>query len=308
MPNGVGPNGVGPNEVGPNEVGPNEHIRSFHIRSILRTFIFCNTFSKSIYMFNIRNITDFKHNMGLTNITDIKHVVYINLDERIDRKTHIEEQLQIIGFKNWQRFKAIKTTNGAMGCSMSHLKCLEIARANNLPYLLICEDDATFLQPAVFKRQFNAFLAKHPLNTWDVVLLAGNNMLPYEKIDNTCIKVSYCQTTTAYLVNGAYFSTLIDNIKKGLQNLIQEPTNESKFAIDKYWLQLQKIDRWFLIIPLTVTQKEGYSDIEKKNVNYTSLMTEVNKAFGPKPPPTDAITTKGEDKFSMKQLMNNALL
>jgi hypothetical protein len=32
-------------------------------------------------------------------------------------------------------------------------------------------------------------------------------------------------------------------------------------------------------------------------------MTEVNKAFGPKPPPTDAITTKGEDKFSVKHLM-----
>jgi hypothetical protein len=39
-------------------------------------------------------------------------------------------------------------------------------------------------------------------------------------------------------------------------------------------------------------------------------MTEVNKAFGPKPPDANANAnaTKNEDKFSMKQLMNNALL
>ena len=39
------------------------------------------------------------------------------------------------------RFNAIKTANGAIGCTMSHLKCLEDARAKGLSHLLICEDD-----------------------------------------------------------------------------------------------------------------------------------------------------------------------
>jgi len=231
--------------------------------------------------------------MNINNISDIKNIVYINLDTRPDRKTHIEEQLNSIGFKNIRRFKAIKTTNGAIGCTMSHLKCLEDAREKGLSHLLICEDDTLFLQPNVFIQQFNSFLARHPQNSWDVVLLAGNNMLPYSKIDDTCIKVTHCQTTTCYLVNGSYFTTLIDNIKAGLNNLMQDQKNGTLYAIDKYWLLLQKRDRWFLIIPLTVIQKEGYSDIENKTVNYTRLMTSINKAFF-----TDA------SKFSMKNIMN----
>ena len=229
----------------------------------------------------------------ITNISDIKNIVYINLDSRPDRKAHIEEQLNIVGLKTFKRFKAIKTANGAIGCTMSHLKCLEDAREKGLSHLLICEDDTLFLKPEVFKQQFNSFLARHPQSSWDVVLLAGNNMLPYAQIDDTCIKVSHCQTTTCYLVNGHYFNVLIHNIKEGLNKLMQDQKKGTLYAIDKYWLHLQKRDRWFLIIPLTVIQKEGYSDIENKTVNYTRLMTNVNKAFF-----TDA------SKFSMKTIMN----
>ena len=229
----------------------------------------------------------------ITNISDITNIVYINLDSRPDRKIHIEEQLHIVGFKNVTRFKAIKTTNGAIGCTMSHLKCLENARDQQLSHLLICEDDTLFLKPDVFKQQFNSFLAKHQQSSWDVVLLAGNNVLPYTPIDDTCIKVSHCQTTTAYLVNGRYFRILIENIRSGLYKFMHDQNNGTLYAIDKYWLHLQKRDRWFLIIPLTVIQKEGYSDIEHKTVNYSQLMTKFNKAFV-----TDA------SKFSMKNIMN----
>jgi len=228
--------------------------------------------------------------MSMNNISDITNVVYINLDSRTDRKAHIEEQLRTVGFKNFQRFKAIKTTNGAIGCTMSHLKCLENARDNKLSHLLIFEDDTLFLDPSLFQQQFNTFLSRH--KSWDVVLLAGNNMLPYSKIDDTCIKVTHCQTTTAYLVNGKYFNTLINNIKTGLNKLMHNEKEETLYAIDKYWLTLQKRDNWYLIIPLKVIQKEGYSDIGKKNVNYTSLMTNINKSFI-----TDST------KFNMKNIM-----
>ena len=70
----------------------------------------------------------------MNNILDIKHAFYINLASRPDRKQHVEEQLQILGI-NAQRFNAIKLPNGALGCSMSHLKCLEIAKQNNLKYV-----------------------------------------------------------------------------------------------------------------------------------------------------------------------------
>jgi hypothetical protein len=210
----------------------------------------------------------------MESIQDIKHAFYINLASRPDRKQHVESQLNIIGI-NAEGFNAIKLPNGALGCSMSHLKCLEIAKANSWPHLLIVEDDIKFLKPDVFKTQLNLFLSKH--KGWDVVLIGGNNVPPYTKIDDTCVKVTTCQTTTGYLVNAHYFDTLIDNFRTGIKKLIEFPEQPINYAIDKYWFQLQRRDNWFLIIPLTVTQREDYSDIEKRPTNYTPVMIDLDK-------------------------------
>ena len=210
----------------------------------------------------------------MESIQDIKHAFYINLTSRPYRKQHVKSQLNTIGI-NADRFNAIKLPNGALGCSMSHLKCLEIAKANSWSHLLIVEDDIKFLNPDIFKTQFNSFLSNH--KSWDVVLIGGNNVPPYTKIDDTCVKISTCQTTTGYLVNGHYFDTLIDNFSTGIKKLIEFPQEHIKYAIDKYWFQLQRRDNWFLIIPLTVTQREDYSDIEKRPTNYTSVMIDLDK-------------------------------
>ena len=215
--------------------------------------------------------------MNINTIFDIQHAFYINLASRPDRKQHVEEQLKLIGI-NAERFNAIKLPNGALGCSMSHLKCIETAKKNNWSHLLIVEDDIKFLDPNLFKRQISSFFTKH-MNNWDVVIIGGNNLPPYEKIDDACVKVSSCQTTTGYLVNGRYFDILIDNFRTGINMLIKNPELHVQYAIDKYWFHLQKRDNWYLIIPLTVTQREDYSDIEKRPTNSTNVMTDLDKEW-----------------------------
>ena len=212
----------------------------------------------------------------ISNISDIEHAFYINLESRPDRKLHVEDQLKIIGVQA-TRFNAIKLSNGALGCSMSHLKCLEIARENNWEHVLIIEDDIKFLNPEVFMNQINKFFSLH--SDWDVVLIAGNNLPPHEIIDDSCVKISQCQTTTGYIVKKHYYNTLIDNIRNGITNLIKEPKLHFLYAIDKNWFKLQQKDKWYLITPLTVTQREDYSDIEKRPTNYTRAMTDLTKEW-----------------------------
>ena len=214
---------------------------------------------------------------NLKSQSDITNVFYINLLSRPDRKTHIESQLKNVGFPKFERFNAIKLPNGngRVGCSLSHIKCLEMAKERNYSHLLICEDDTTFLNPDLFKTQLNAFLSKG--HAWDVVLFAGNNVPPYERIDDTCIVVSSCQTTTGYLVSAHYFDTLLANFKEGLRKLLSETGNRFEYALDKYWFRLQRTDNWFLITPLTVVQREDYSDIEKVRTNYMRLMVDIDK-------------------------------
>lgn len=217
--------------------------------------------------------------MDLKNINDLTNVFYINLESRPDRKEHIEGQLKTVGFPNVERFNAIKMPNGdgRIGCSLSHIKCLEIAKERGYSHVLICEDDTLFLQPDVFVEQFNKFLAKR--YNWDVVLFAGNNVPPYERVDETCICVTRCQTTTCYLVNGAYLDTLIANMKEGVGKLMKDPASHFFNAIDKYWTTLQQKDNWFMITPLTVIQREDFSDIEKRRTNYGQMMMDLDKAY-----------------------------
>ena len=197
-----------------------------------------------------------------------------SLDSRRDRKIHVEQQLASVGLPI-NRFNAIRLANGALGCSMSHLKCLQLAKAANWPHVLICEDDIKFLNTDVFEDQLDGFLSNNA--DWDVILIAGNNMPPYRVHDDFSVQVSHCQTTTGYIVKHNYYDRLIQNIKEGIHHLMMEPHKHMFFAIDKYWLQLQKEDKWFLIVPLTVVQRVDYSDIERRMTNYTRVMTDLNK-------------------------------
>jgi glycosyl transferase family 25 len=212
----------------------------------------------------------------MNSIENINNVFYINLESRVDRKQHVEEELSKIGLIA-NRFNAIKLNDGAVGCSISHLKCLEMAKRNNWEHIMIVEDDILFLNPELFKNQLNKFLKKH--NNFDVVLIAGNNMPPYQKIDDSCVKVCRCQTTTGYIVQRHYYDTLINNIREGVKKLMSNPALHVQYAIDKYWFKLQEKDNWYLITPLTVTQREDYSDIEKRHTNYTRVMVDLDKEW-----------------------------
>lgn len=212
---------------------------------------------------------------ALGSMSDIKNIFYINLELRTDRRQNIEIQLPRVGLQTFERFNAIKMANGRVGCTLSHIKCLEQAKERGYDHLLICEDDMIFTNPALFKTQMNKFLERN--HRWDVVLWAGNNVPPYERVDDSCIAVTRCQTTTCYLVNGHYFDTLLQNMKEGLQYLLREPDRHIDYAIDKYWLKLQQKDNWFLITPLSVVQREDYSDIEGRRTNYMYMMLDLDK-------------------------------
>ena len=203
-------------------------------------------------------------------------VIYINLNERADRNEHVQKELFKLGVTNPIRFSAVKLENGSLGCSMSHLKCIELAKKNNFEQVFICEDDIEFLNHDLLLSQLTTFYESNI--HWDVIIIAGNNMIPYTPINTCCIKVCNCQTTTGYIVKKEYYDTLSANIKQGMKQLITNPDNSS-YKIDKYWFSLQRQDNWYLIIPLSVVQREDYSDIEKKITNFKSYMLNYNKAY-----------------------------
>ena len=151
---------------------------------------------------------------------------------------------------------------------MSHLKLLLHAKKNNLPYIVIVEDDIQFTNIELFKKQINNFLSSKM--NYDVYLLAGN-LRSVKQVKSDLLKIYKSFTTTGYIVKNHYFDKMINNIKEGINNLIRNPNNGYN-AIDVYWMKLQQSGNWYISYPRTVTQLPDYSDIERREVNYNHLM------------------------------------
>lgn len=198
---------------------------------------------------------------------------YINLDERKDRREHVEMQLNWMGITG-ERFSAVKTKFGAIGCTMSHIKCLEMAKERDYDMVFICEDDIQFISKDTLQNSVNKFM--ETVKEWDVCIIGGNNGRPFKPVNEICVQVQNCQTTTGYVVKKHYYDVLLKNFRESVQNLIRSQ-NIRLHALDIYWKQLQGRDKWFLLIPIMAYQKEGYSDIERKNVDYRRMMANYDK-------------------------------
>ena len=206
-----------------------------------------------------------------------KNTLFINLDHRTDRLEHVLNEFKKMDI-NAERVNAIKMKNGAIGCTLSHIKCIELAKTRGWEQVFICEDDITFLNPELLKKNIESFYENDDI-MWDVLIIGGNNVPPYQQLYEYCARVFRNQTTTGYIVKKEYYDVLLANFKESAANLLRNPENKREFALDIYWNRLQLQDFWYMVTPPTVTQYENYSDIEEKTTNYDFLMLDMDKPW-----------------------------
>ena len=209
----------------------------------------------------------------------LANTLFINLKQRTDRLNHANAEFEKLGIYA-ERVDAIKNENGAIGCTLSHIKCLELAKQREYEYVFICEDDIEFTNLDLFNENLTKFNSNSKLN-WDMLIVGGNNAPPYQQVEDYCARVFYCRTTTGYVVKKHMYDVLIDNFKEGVKLLTadQTPEGKKKYAIDMYWQRLQYQYYWYMITPPTVTQYANYSDIENKDLNYTPLLLDMDKKW-----------------------------
>lgn len=170
---------------------------------------------------------------------EIDHIFYINLDRRPDRRANIESNLTQWGLMHKsERFPAIATTPGCIGCSMSHAACIELSITRGYKNVLILEDD-------VVADTINLHLDKIP-EKWDVILF-DYNLKSEQAYENPNFgRVEKAGLTSAYLVNEHYMKILRDNIIEGIPKL-QSTGMHWHYAVDVYWNSLQKRDMWLYL-------------------------------------------------------------
>jgi len=220
----------------------------------------------------------YMENMELNKL--FENTLYINLDHRKDRNEHIIKQLNGLGIQNYTRISAVDMTKenaGAdvsVGCTLSHIKCLEYAKEKEWEYVFICEDDLRIIDLDLLKTSLNNLLKDKSLPNWNVLLLVANLFNcepPNTKISENIIRVRGCYCASGYVIKRSYYDTLISCALKGLKD---------KIPMDVSWHELQKLDTFIIPYPPSVTQGDlFYSDIEKQEMNYTSQLLDFNKGL-----------------------------
>jgi GR25 family glycosyltransferase involved in LPS biosynthesis len=186
----------------------------------------------------------------------IDGVFYINLDARTDRRQEIEGELGSLGL-TFERFPAIKTSPGIIGCGQSHSACVKEAKARGYKNVLIFEDDFMLL---VSKEEFWGLLEKalEDVPEYDVIMLgyAMNRSQPHSE---TLMKVLDAQAGSGYLVNEKFYDTLIATWDAGTAKLIQTGQHWD-YACDQIWKTIQPAAAWYAFTRRIGKQRPSFTD------------------------------------------------
>jgi glycosyl transferase family 25 len=179
---------------------------------------------------------------------------YINLDHRADRRAEIEKELTEKGIE-FERFAAFKTSPGSIGCSLSHIAVLKLARERGYESVMIFEDDFMFL---VSKEEWDQLISRLP-PSYDVVKLSYN-LLQCSHHDDTFNRIQDVQASSGYIVHSRFYDTLIANAEEATR-LLSETGMHWLYAYDQQWKKLQPNNEWYAYKTRIGKQRDGFSDI-----------------------------------------------
>ena len=200
--------------------------------------------------------------MKLNKYLDNIDVVVINLKERKDKRDYMEKQLKSRNI-NYTFFTAQRHKDPKRGCLESHISVIKKAISENKEYLLILEDDCKFIG--------NLSSMKQPPKDWDMLYFGGTVHRVLNKKNPGFAQVQ-TWTTHAYIIN-------LTN-QKLVDKILQAEHYEGE--IDRYYLE--KVHPHFnayVCDPMIAIQKEGYSDIEQKEVSYDFMQHTLNGLLVP---------------------------
>lgn len=198
---------------------------------------------------------------------------YINLDKRMDRLRHLEENvLPFINFPGMlkERVSAMDHTQyehisqrGA-GCSLSHLKVWKDAKANGYNKIIVMEDDFEIIKD---EEGIGNILNDLKNLDFSVCNLGYNNMTPLIKTKYpSFFRCNNIQTTSCYAISVSFLDVIIPHIEQATDRLMKcesYPLN----AIDQAWKKFQNREDWFVSERIG-KQRNSISDIERRITDY----------------------------------------
>ena len=222
----------------------------------------------------------------LHGINRLDAIIYINLENRGDRKDLLMKELEKL---NTNMGKVHKVSgvfipkNGHKGCIQSHIIALNMIKLNKWKRTLILEDDAELdMSPETVNDLLNKTIEtldeKH--SNWDVIMLATANKHIDDKINAMSInvvspdgsikeplkiqKLRTATTSSAYIVKDTYVDNILNLFNTCNDNMVHNNLSgqgHEWWALDQKWSEIQMKDNWFVIDKDPIKQRAIWSTI-----------------------------------------------
>ena len=197
---------------------------------------------------------------------NIDKIYCVNLDRRPDRWRYASAQFDAAGLQV-ERFQAIDSNDfkiqyptkaSACGCALSHYFIIERAKMLGFKAVMVFEDDVE-LKPR-FTHELEKCMGDLP-EDWDMLYLGGSHKAKPVPVTNNIYKVVKTLTTHAYIMRSSMFNRAIELLRN-----IEQP-------VDGIYADLQKEFNVYITNPPIAWQREGFSDIEGRNMAYDWIKT-----------------------------------
>ena len=127
-------------------------------------------------------------------------------------KLSSEEKNKKIQIGRWRVGEKFKP--GEIGCTMSHIKALQIAKKNNLENVIILEDDVILAED--IKKRIKLLFKLLPIE-WDHCYLSGIPKIPPKPSSIIFPNIQpsvFTECTHSMLINGSSYTKIIDKLSK----------------------------------------------------------------------------------------------
>jgi glycosyl transferase, family 25 len=194
----------------------------------------------------------------------LSRVCVINLADRSDRLAAFNLEAKRLGLEDIERVEGVKHENGALGCAQAHALCVQEQLNRSWSSMMVCEDDAAFLLP---RRHLDVLIDRFLDDTQaEVACLAyfHQRVRPYSSL---FLRALETQTTTCYIVKASIAPELLAILEEGVCQLTRGG-DPFRYCADQAWKSLQQDHVFVVPIRRAAYQRAGYSDIERRDVDY----------------------------------------
>nr|WP_298659796.1 glycosyltransferase family 25 protein [uncultured Flavobacterium sp.] len=181
----------------------------------------------------------------------------INLPSRVDRRENVLTQLNGVDF---EFIDGVIDNKPLIGIAKAHLSCVQKAKDNNWPQVLIMEDDL-ILRPN-FEKYLNECLYNCPEN-WDVLLGGVYNSKQYLNYNDFWDKLGEFRALHFYIVNQKAYDKILAYDFESMQH------------IDAWMNRHGRNLNCFVTKKFIATQQSGFSNNANATVDYSHLISKV---------------------------------